>query len=256
MSDDWQTFYATLAPVAVTAFSVMFLSLQVKSQVWRGRILLHVSAVAALAELFVVLVAALIISMAGRPWEWAAWIAGGGGLVVVIVHWWFYLRELMRERRGGPPILKFERTQARVAVMSLIVYSGIFVSPWLPNRWSVYLLAGLLVWLLFSGAYEAWWLLEPKGVSPARSGPASNDYVTAPDREVVTRRTVSADLARFTAAGAGTVHGAAAEGLAAGQLVAVTDEGSDVLEGQVVCVRDGAADVLVRWDRVLRRVAG
>ena len=107
MSDDWQTFYATLAPVAVTAFSVMFLSLQVKSQVWRGRILLHVSAVAALAELFVVLVAALIISMAGRPWEWAAWIAGGGGLVVVIV------REdlLGHEREIGADVVQVRRVQ-------------------------------------------------------------------------------------------------------------------------------------------------
>lgn len=254
MSEDWQTFYATMAPVSVTAFSVLFLSLQVRSAVWRGRILLHVSAIAALAELFVVLVASLITSMAGRPWEWAAWIAGGGGLVVVFVHWWFYVRELWRARRGTRRILRFEHQQAGAGFASMIVYLGLVVSPLLPESWGLYVFAGLLVWLLFSGAYEAWWLLVVK-VGQAQDVPATRDYVTASEREVVARRTLSVDLGRFTAAGAGTVRGMSAAGLTAGDVVAVTGESADVVEAQVVCVRDGVADLLVRWDRVLRRVA-
>ena len=56
------------------------------------------------------------------------------------------------------------------------------------------------------------------------------------------------DLSRFTSAGRGTVHGAAATELVVGQVVAVTDDEADVLEAEVLAVRPGAADLQVRWD--------
>ncbi len=61
------------------------------------------------------------------------------------------------------------------------------------------------------------------------------------------RRTVSADLARFTAAGFGTVHGPATDGFAAGEVVTVTDADADPLEATVVATRPGAVDLRVRW---------
>lgn len=67
MTPDWDNFFTTTAQVAVTAFSIMFLSMQVRSAVWRGRPLLSVAAVAALVELFVPLVASLITTMASHP---------------------------------------------------------------------------------------------------------------------------------------------------------------------------------------------
>lgn len=62
-------------------------------------------------------------------------------------------------------------------------------------------------------------------------------------------RTLRVDLARFSTAGYGTVHGAAAEGLLPGDAVLVADEDSDVLRAEVVAVRPGAADLRVLWDR-------
>lgn len=67
-------------------------------------------------------------------------------------------------------------------------------------------------------------------------------------------RTLSVDLARFSEAGRGTVHGVA---LAVGELVQVADEDSDVLEAEVLAVHpDGSADLRVtgpagrfRWSR-------
>jgi hypothetical protein len=55
------------------------------------------------------------------------------------------------------------------------------------------------------------------------------------------------DLSRFTAAGFGTVHGAAADSLQVGSIVAVADEDSDTLRAEVVATRPGAADLRVSW---------
>lgn len=61
------------------------------------------------------------------------------------------------------------------------------------------------------------------------------------------RRVLGADLARFTTAGFGTVHGAV-DDLAVGDLVLVADEDSDTLPAEVVATRPGAVDLRVRWD--------
>ena len=62
-------------------------------------------------------------------------------------------------------------------------------------------------------------------------------------------RMLRVDVSRFTTAGVGTVHGAAAEGLHPGDTVLVADEDSDVVRAEVVAVRPGAADLRVFWDR-------
>jgi hypothetical protein len=62
-------------------------------------------------------------------------------------------------------------------------------------------------------------------------------------------RSLRVDLSRFTTAGFGTVHGAEADGLSTGQLVAVTDDEADSLEAEVLAVRSGAADLRARCNR-------
>jgi hypothetical protein len=121
-SADWVSFVSTLASVAVTVFSIMFLSLQVRAAVWRGRRLLHASAVGALVEVLVPVVASLIVAMGGHRWHWAAWVAGGLGLVMVALHSGIYARELGRARGlprslagASPHILRFEHDQAKVS---------------------------------------------------------------------------------------------------------------------------------------------
>lgn len=165
MSSDWNTFFTTTAQVAVTAFSIMFLSMQVKSAVWRGRLLLSVAAVAALVELFVPLLASLVAAMGEHPWRVAALLAGGLGLVMVVVHWVVYF---LARRKTMPS--KFDRIQMWGSLLSLVIYVLFALSAANLWGWGLQLLAGMCVWLLLSGSFEAWWLLEPKGISAAPSG--------------------------------------------------------------------------------------
>ena len=156
----------------MTAFSIMFLAVQFRSATWRGRRLLAVAAVAALIELFVPLLVALIALMDGHPWRIAAALAGGLGLLVVGVHWLVYWRfpEGMGERKvrdsEEPAIVesvtKFNRLQLYGSAISTLVYGAVTASAFNPGRWGLHLLAIACVWLLFSGSFEAWWLLEPK----------------------------------------------------------------------------------------------
>jgi hypothetical protein len=66
-------------------------------------------------------------------------------------------------------------------------------------------------------------------------------------------RTINADLTRFTTAGRGTVHGAAADGLEVGTTVGVTDDDADTYEAEVLATDGGTAEIRVFWDRVLYR---
>ena len=168
MTPDWLSFFSTIAQVAVTAFSVMFLSMQVKSSAWRGSRLLSVSAVAALVELFVPLLAALITGMASHPWRLGALLASALGLTMVIVHSVAYQLDKHKEQTT-----RFDRTQAWGAWLSLIVYLTVGISAALPTPVGLHLLAGTCVWLLLSGSFEAWWLLEPKGMNEPKNKSSS-----------------------------------------------------------------------------------
>jgi hypothetical protein len=160
MSPDWNSFFTTTAQVAVTAFSIMFLSMQVKSTVWRGSPLLNVAAVAALVELFVPLLASLVTAMASHPWKVAGLLAGGLGLAMVAGHWVIYSIE-----RRKTMLSSFNRTQLWGSGLSLVVYGLVAFSAADPWGWGLQLLAAACVWLILSGSFEAWWLLEPKGIS-------------------------------------------------------------------------------------------
>jgi hypothetical protein len=175
MSPDWDNFFTATAQVAVTAFSIMFLSMQVKSTVWRGRRLLGVAAVAALVELFVPLLASLITLMVGHPWRVAGALAGGLGLLVVVGHWVIYILE----RRTETPT-KFDRTQLYGSVLSLLIYGLVTLSAFDPWGWGLSMLAAMCVWLLLSGSFEAWWLLEPKGMQGGRQSNRLSDRVEDP----------------------------------------------------------------------------
>jgi hypothetical protein len=151
MSQDWQSFFTTLAQVAVTAFSVMFLVVQVRSEVWHGRTLLKAAAVVALSELVVPMLVALVIDTGGHQWRLAAFIGGGLGSAMLILYWVLYC--LARSRAV------FDWIQARIRVLSLLLYLLIMISPAFGG---LPLLAGICIWLLLSGCIEAFWLLGSK----------------------------------------------------------------------------------------------
>ena len=156
---DWLGFFGAVAGVSVTLFSVMFITFQVKSNTWNSSRLKQITALAALFELLIPLFMALIALMAGHPWRVAAWISGGLGILVVAVHWILYMWD--RKIRDN-----FDLLQARGAWISFAVYSTMILGGGLGTSLGLYLIAGMSIWLLFSGAFEAWWHLEPRGVTP------------------------------------------------------------------------------------------
>jgi hypothetical protein len=181
VSQDWQDFFTTLAQVAVTAFSVMFLAMQVRASVWRGSRLLGVAAYSSLIELFVPLLAALVTLMGGHPWRIAAWLAGGLGLAMVVLHWLIYWYRPALAPDITAKERRFHLVQLRGSLISIVVYGLIVLSAADPLGWGIHLLAAMCVWLLFSGCFEAWWLLEPQF---ARAEPRSAVPEATHERQV------------------------------------------------------------------------
>jgi hypothetical protein len=181
MSQDWLNFFSTLAQVAVTVFSIMFLAMQVRSSAWRKDWLFRVVAYGSLVELFVPLLAAMVTLMGGHPWRVAAALAGGLGLGMVVVHWAVYCK-YRPDRLDQSEEAKFHRLQAKGSLISLLVYGLTLISAFDPWGGGLYLMAAVAVWLLFSGSFEAWWLLDPKltaidSVADKNTGPASAELV-------------------------------------------------------------------------------
>lgn len=154
MSANWDAFFGAVAGASVTVFSVVFVVFQVKSAHWRSSPLKTMAAIASLTEFMVPLLASLIMLMPGNPWRIAAWAVGGLGVVAVLTHWTTFWR-------FRPLADRFDRGHARGAVISLALYTAFLSGGFMHRSTGLYLIGGVAVWLLFSGAIQAWWLLEP-----------------------------------------------------------------------------------------------
>ena len=141
-----------MAGLAATLFSVMFVALQVRWRLWVRSGLRRAVATSALGELMIPLFVSAIALMADNPWRIAAWIGGLFGIGVILWHWRSYILEFDRAEQ-------YDRLQARGAWWSLGVYLSVFIAGFLDPAPGLYILASILVWLLFSGASEAWILL-------------------------------------------------------------------------------------------------
>jgi hypothetical protein len=157
--DDWIAFFAALAGLSATIFSVMFVTFQVRSELWKDSRLRRAVATSALGELLVALFVSLISLMADNPWRAAAMVAGGFGVIVILTHWYFFILD----REEAKP---FDRGQAKGAWFSLALYFTIFICAFLNPRPALYIIASICTWLLFSGASEAFLLLSFREGSP------------------------------------------------------------------------------------------
>ena len=151
--DDWIAFFAALAGLSATIFSVMFITFQVRSELWKDSRLRRAVATSALGELLVALFVSLISLMAGNPWRAAAMVAGGFGVLVILTHWYFFILD----RDVAKP---FDRAQAKGAWFSFALYITIFTCGFLGPKPGLYIIASISTWLLFSGAGEAFLLLS------------------------------------------------------------------------------------------------
>lgn len=159
--NDWTGFFGAVAGVSVTLFSVMFVTFQVRYDTWHSSRLKEITALSALFELLVPLFAALITLLADHPWRYAACIAGSLGLITVGIHWTLYYWD-------RKVVDKFDKLQARGALLSFVIYSTMIAGGVLGTSSGLYLVGGISIWLLLSGAFEAWWHLEPKGAMHKR----------------------------------------------------------------------------------------
>jgi hypothetical protein len=120
-------------------------------RVWHSRALLKAAAVAALSELVVPMIVALIIDTGDHPWRVAVFVGGVLGIGVLVGYWVLY------GIAGRKAI--FDWIQARIRVFSLLIYGLILISPF---SGGLALLAIMCIWLLLSGCIEAFWLLGAK----------------------------------------------------------------------------------------------
>jgi len=161
MSWGWQPFFSATAQVTVTAFAVLFATLQVRARAWKNSTLKRAAAVRALLELFIPLVAAVVALMPGNPWRVGYLVMGAVGICGLVWHVRTYVKhedetDLFDDRQiqWGVPV-------STVVYISLLAFSSAAAT------WSLYVVAGLSVWLVFSGAAQVWLLLS-SGVDETR----------------------------------------------------------------------------------------
>ena len=151
MTSEWQDFFGLLSQVSVTAFAVLLATLQLARRRWMGSKLKEVSAVLALLELLVVLLASLVASMPGGYWRVGYIVMGVVGLIGVAWH-------VSASFRYDEEADEFDDQQVRWGVpVSTVVYSGvvIFAAGGLVGGVAI-----LSIWLIFAGSGEAWLLLD------------------------------------------------------------------------------------------------
>lgn len=151
MAEPWIGFFQTIAQVAVTLLAIAFLTFTIRDT-WRSDQLKSLIAVATLLELNVPLFVSLIILLPGHPWKAASWAVGAGSMGFILYYWVMFFRT---DRPDDFDILHVVGSP-----ISLIIYTLIFISPF---AFGLYVVSGLLIWLIVSGVAESWRFLEVRG---------------------------------------------------------------------------------------------
>src|SRR3954449_5525788 len=153
----WTDFFTALAIASATSFAVVLATLQICAPRWERTALRRVAAVLPLIDLLVPAVAALVSLLPGDPsWRVGYLVMGAVGLTG---RGWYVAGYMGHEDAADD----FELAQLRVGVpVSVAVYVAMIAFACKGGDTSLYVLAGLSVWLLVSGAAQAWLLLTPR----------------------------------------------------------------------------------------------
>jgi hypothetical protein len=145
--DPWTSFGQLMAAVSVTLLAIAFLTFQVRSEVWRNDILKQVVAISTLIELSAPLFFYLIALFPSHPWVAAGYVVGGAGYLLIATHVGLFVHH----RNVADA---FDRRQVFGAAILFLTFSLLF---W----WhSIFVKSVVLVWMLFSGLWEAWYFLR------------------------------------------------------------------------------------------------
>jgi hypothetical protein len=151
---EWQAFFSALVVVSVIAYAVLLATVLLSGSRWRGSALKEVAAVLPLLAVLVPLVAGLVALMPGSPWRVGYLVMGGVGICGLGWHAATYLRH---EEEADA----FDDRQVQWGLpASLAVYVSLVAFSCSEATWAVFVVAGLSVWLLVSGAAGVWFLLS------------------------------------------------------------------------------------------------
>ena len=153
MDSDWQPFFGAMTVVSVVVLAVLLAALLVASSRWRGSALKEVAAVLAVVTLLVPLVGSLVALMPGTSWRVGFLVMGGVGICAL---GWQAASYLRREEEADA----FDDRQVQWGLpLSLGAYVSIVAFSCNTASWSVYVVAGLSIWLVLAGLVGAWVLL-------------------------------------------------------------------------------------------------
>jgi hypothetical protein len=151
---EWQAFFQALTVVAAVASAALLAVLQLTSARWRVTSLKEAAAAVALGELLVPLLAGLVALMPNTPWRIGYLVTGGLAICVLVGHVATYLRHDDTADTFDDRQVQWGLPVSAAVCLSLIVFSCS------PADWSVYVVAGLSVWLVLSGTCRGWLLLS------------------------------------------------------------------------------------------------
>lgn len=169
----WDAYFGALISASATIFGLAFVAYQVRSTVWRGDAIRRPVAWTTLWELATPMFFGLLYLTPVKPWSfipWLAdtpvwvvsgWILGGSGLLLITWH-------VISFWRGRERATSFDRWQVSMSWLPILTFSLMAFSPHLGVK------ASVALWLVFSGAGEAWISLAV----PARTQPSTAGLCT------------------------------------------------------------------------------
>ena len=155
MTEDWVGYWAAVSGVGATLLGLAFVTFQVRIEHWRSSRLKSMTAAFTLTELAGPTLISLWSLTPNHPWRAAAGVSG-----VVGVCLWGYYRYVYLHTPDSDKT-KFDRTQARLSWLTLVVSGAILVSAVIGDSTGLRLLGVALIWLLISGSIEAFLFLAP-----------------------------------------------------------------------------------------------
>ncbi len=153
MGAEWQAFFAALTVVAVVLAAALLVVLSLTARPWRQTRLKQAAAAVAIGELLVPVLGGLVALMPGTPWRTGYLVAGGLAVCGLVGHVVAYLRQDDTADGFDDRQVQWGLPLSAAVCLSLVVFSSSSAD------WSVYVVAGLSVGLVVSGAVRGWLLL-------------------------------------------------------------------------------------------------
>jgi hypothetical protein len=150
---DWTPYFEYLASSAAALLGLAFVALQVSHRRLIRNPIYRSEARTSLTELAAALFFALIYLMPAHAWFWAGAVAGAMGFMALVWHGVDYRAYLRKNQKDSASEKSIHRFQWWLTLGVFIVTFGGLQIPVDELR------GALVLWLVFSGLAETWWML-------------------------------------------------------------------------------------------------